>query len=502
MYVSKNEKPKAMPIQRLIDTNDSYDEQDKEKTQKLSKIPIPIASKKSTQIEEPASTAPLKDNNLFTSGIKSSLLTSTPKSPRYQAPVLRNEKETHEIEQENINLPKRRSIPIKRKLDYLNPIRETSEKMDAPIINHPQMIEEHEQIQIDNIEINNVELDESNDDPSKYKLKIRKSNNKDINKEKENINTQLEKSKNSIIETKAKKPTTKILQSVHELEENRNKIVNKETTKSKSKPRSKNTNRIVNTLDKNDEVLNGPRRSKRVRVDPTQEAVYKFESLNGVIVSSLVTTTKKKFVPAEVLNQAYKTSKKKKNVKKSKVTSKKSQTNNIKSQLKKKEIKTKYSNETLDMKIRPNQSINTSQETVCLEYDNNDESNNENEIRLYTFSKNNLERDYVECTDGISLAALSEKEALMRVEPKAATVTNKHDFWTTYFVQEGECLLSLNGNKTKHAKADIFIIPKGKLLINFYLFYDDLIIYVNFFRCTVQNQKYFKFQNGLFIFYY
>ena len=485
MYVNPNDNVKPTPIQRIQkDVDDSDNEQEKEttKSQKISKIPIPVAATKNINRDEEATQKQTYTAiNLFTSGIKSSLLTSTPKSPRFQAPILRDNQETNDFEQEhNNNLPKRRSIPTKRKLEYMNTIGETTERVDThAVISQQQLTSEYEVPLIENVEVNNNRLDESEDDPSKYKLNIKKSNNDNKNKEKENVNNRSsrESTSNSTKEIKNKKAIDKILQPINEVEENQNNINIKEKTiekskpKAKSKPKPKNTNKIVQ-----DEILNGPRRSKRVRVDPkTEEAVYKFENLNGIIVSSLVATTKKKFVPTEVLHQAYKTkTRNKKNkksitIKPSKHDTKKSRqvdSEKMKSHLNKKAKQTSISNESLEMKIRPNQSINTSQETVCLEYDNNDENDNENEIRLYTFSKNNVERDYIECTDGISLAALSDKEALMRIDPKAATITNKHEFWTTYFVQEGECLLSLNGNRTKHAKADIFIVPKGKLLIN------------------------------------
>ncbi len=212
-------------------------------------------------------------------------------------------------------------------------------------------------------------------------------------------------------------------------------------------------------------------------------------------------TEKKKFSPLEAYSSVVLTKKKKKPTKSKKTVAKKQEnkkTNNGEKTVEKRQPKTKHvSNiriendypEPIDepietevitkksskkrvlhktLEIRASD-INSSQESIILAINN--EQGNENvsdKTRLYTFVKNNKKREFTDCSEGVGIAALSACEGLMQIAPGATTKTNEHELKFTYFVQEGECLLSLDGIVSKHSKADVFTVPKGSFFFDFF----------------------------------
>lgn len=432
----------------------------------------------------------LVDNNnlanpIFNARItRNTLTTSTPlkSSKRFVSPeLIANQapeqqgtevaEKTAEIEPELST--KRRSSLAKRKLDYLAI---TAQKEEIKVATKRPA----------NQELLN-DIDDSFDDPVKYKKTIRKSVVAVSPMSEETVSV-------------LAKPVAENIKS----QETVKTVKSKAKTKNVTKAAKLTTTRIEEpTTASATTTTSGPRRSKRTRVDITETACYKYEEIDHVMVRTLVSTQRKKIIPIHEFSQLFI---KVKPVKKS-ASAKTTRTIKASKQEKQKKPMNKEAGEgvvsqkkakrmiateavikeeredqsSITMNNLTDQTINTSQETVCVDYtdenhdDNNidgsvseseeeEEKKNKNIItdnaKLYIYARHNSEREYVECMPNVGMATLSNKDAIIRIEPKRATASNIHEFKSLYFVQQGTCLLSMNGVVSKHSEKDVFVVPK------------------------------------------
>jgi mannose-6-phosphate isomerase-like protein (cupin superfamily) len=105
--------------------------------------------------------------------------------------------------------------------------------------------------------------------------------------------------------------------------------------------------------------------------------------------------------------------------------------------------------------------INTSQESVLIQdpgvsiLDNSKVATE----HLYCYQKMNERKNYEECKTGVSIAASSNNSGVLRLDPSYSTKTNSHAMRVVYFVQSGECLVSINNIISKHSVGDVIKVP-------------------------------------------
>jgi hypothetical protein len=120
--------------------------------------------------------------------------------------------------------------------------------------------------------------------------------------------------------------------------------------------------------------------------------------------------------------------------------------------------------------------VNKSQDFLIVEKNNDDQQQQQQHesqfetLNFYSFWKNVNSLAFNEISPGVNATAINDREAIIRIDERAKTRTNKHDSQATIIVQQGHLLVSINGTKSLHSNRDIIRIPKSKFL-------DLLILY-------------------------
>ena len=105
--------------------------------------------------------------------------------------------------------------------------------------------------------------------------------------------------------------------------------------------------------------------------------------------------------------------------------------------------------------------INMSQESVVIQDPGTTilDSSKITTEHLYCYEKLNERKQYDECKTGVSIAASSNNSGVLRIDPTYSTKTNAHAMRVVYFVQRGECLVSINNIISKHSAGDVIKVP-------------------------------------------
>lgn len=228
----------------------------------------------------------------------------------------------------------------------------------------------------------------------------------------------------------------------------------------------------------------GPRRSKRVKIDKLSAPVYQFEEITDfsgktIMVQHLVGVTKKNYpnkyaqLMTGIMKEKEKEKKKNKTKNKRKRVENEDETEvdnsaNVPVDI---DSHTEQVHETIHInKLTQDQTIslsqwekgavNQSQETVIFEHEDGDESDMNPRKKVFGFRDRLASKKYENCYPGVSLHVLSSSDGILRIDPLGETKTQNHSNLVTYYLQKGgPCVMSLNENVSRHVHGDIIKIP-------------------------------------------
>ena len=277
---------------------------------------------------------------------------------------------------------------------------------------------------------------------------------------------------------------------------------------------------------------NGPRRSKRTKIDQFSAPIYQFEEMTDydgkkIIVQQMVGVTKKNYankycqlMSCLIREQENQKKKKKSNLKNKKEKKRKrSEAEDVEGYSENEEgsvaIETQSVHETLhigrgtqdqtiDLSGWEKGAVNESQETIIFEQEGDGETEDNPRKKVFCFRDRLVSKRFERCYPGVSLHVMTSSDGILCIDPLGETKTQNHSNQVNYYLQKGgPAVLSLNDNVSRHKQGDLIKIPKGKSF--FFVF--EFKAHVHFtesnkifsfvFRHSVQVQKRVQDREGL-----
>lgn len=234
----------------------------------------------------------------------------------------------------------------------------------------------------------------------------------------------------------------------------------------------------------------GPRRSKRIKIDKLSKPVYSFEEVTDfsgktIMVQHLVGVTKKNYANkyCQMMSNLMKEKEKEKKREKEKKKKNKrkrpdseendlgdtdnvpvdvdSHTEQVHETL---HINKLTQDQTIDLSQWEKGAVNQSQETIIFEHEGEEESEVNPRKKVFCFRDRLVSKKFEKCYPGVSLHVLSTSDGILCIDPLGETKTQNHSNQVNYYLQKGgPCVLSLNENVSRHVSGDLIKIPSGKL---------------------------------------
>lgn len=283
------------------------------------------------------------------------------------------------------------------------------------------------------------------------------STNEEVNQSKKSLK------KNEISKTKTK-PSKKKKEPV---------VAKKKKSNSKKK-----TNLKPVSESESEENTSFLRRSKRIKLPADMIPVYEYVKIkdfqgNIINVQTIVDSTERK--------TTFKNMENKELLRRKKIieTKKKSRIKRPVEDLSSDEENSNQLNQSIQSKINANDSI----ETLAIENTDTDlnetienfiieDDNGDNPIQKHIifFNKNleSIEFEYTDNYPGIGISALSINHGYICIDPMRSTKTQAFNDEIEYFLQKGNCIVSINGKLSKIAQSDILNIPESNLFLNYF----------------------------------
>ena len=122
----------------------------------------------------------------------------------------------------------------------------------------------------------------------------------------------------------------------------------------------------------------------------------------------------------------------------------------------------------------PDDKLNLSRTSFLFESEDTESSMK----HVFTFSNNMDSLVFEKVYEGVGIKAFSDSDGVLCIDPERCSKTQSHPGACIFFMQKGECYISLNGNITKIRDGDVFSIPESKLIFCFIRLDKYLLIFM------------------------